>query len=315
MSELSTHRAIDESDSQLSPPRKSEVEIGSSRAAQEVQAMMIVAKRFPRSEQEARERIRNACRRPKLAEAAAYEYPRGGTPVTGPSIRLAEVLAQAWGNLYCDLVEVERRDEESTMQAVCWDLETNTQVRKTFTIPHLRDKRGGPVKLTDSRDIYELIANQGARRLRACILAMIPGDIVDEAIAECNKTLDGQNADPLADRIGACLRAFDSDFGVSRKEIEAMFQCRADDLTERGLGRLRNIYRSLKDGMSKPEDHFARQPERPAEEPGAKLKTPSPPAPDAPTVPTNYIEIPMKILDKPEPASDRMAARVGASGK
>ena len=42
---------------------------------------------------------------------------------------------------------------------------------------------------------------------------------------------------------------------------------------------------------------------------------PSPPAPDAPTVPTNYIEIPMKILDKPEPASDRMAARVGASGK
>jgi len=33
------------------------------------------------------------------AEVASYEYPRGNEKVSGPSIRLAEVLAQCWGNM------------------------------------------------------------------------------------------------------------------------------------------------------------------------------------------------------------------------
>lgn len=42
--------------------------------------------------------------------------------------------------------------------------------------------------LTDSRDIYEATANFGARRMRACILGVIPGDVVDMAVNECKET-------------------------------------------------------------------------------------------------------------------------------
>ncbi len=73
--------------------------------------------------------------------------------------------------------------------AYCWDLESNTRQTKIFQVRHVRDTKSGPKSLRDARDIYELVANQGARRVRACILGVIPGDIVDEALDEVNKTL------------------------------------------------------------------------------------------------------------------------------
>ncbi|BBP90995.1 hypothetical protein BsIDN1_46130 [Bacillus safensis] len=50
-----------------------------SRQAQEVQAAMVIAKKFPRDVYAAFERIKKACERRLLAENAVYEYPRGGT--------------------------------------------------------------------------------------------------------------------------------------------------------------------------------------------------------------------------------------------
>ena len=131
-----------------------------SRQAQEVQAAMVVAKRFPRDEIEANNRILNACKRKSLAERAIYEYPRGGENVTGPSIRLAEVMAQNWGNLDFGITELEQKNGESTVMAYCWDLETNTRQTKIFTVPHIRYTKKGSVALTDPRDIYEMVANQ-----------------------------------------------------------------------------------------------------------------------------------------------------------
>ena len=73
--------------------------IATSRQAQEVQAQMVVAKRFPRNETLSISRVMAACNRLSLAESALYAYPRGGTTVSGPSIRLAESLARSWGNI------------------------------------------------------------------------------------------------------------------------------------------------------------------------------------------------------------------------
>ena len=42
---------------------------------------------------EAMDKILQACTRPSLAEGALYSYSRGGSEITGPSIRLAEVAA------------------------------------------------------------------------------------------------------------------------------------------------------------------------------------------------------------------------------
>jgi hypothetical protein len=155
----------------------------------EVLVRVQMARLNPRDEDAAIERILKACRRLSLAQQAFYEYPRGKIMVRGPSIRLAEVLAINWGNLAFSIRELERRPGESDMLASCWDLQTNTSAVRCFVACHRRDTQGGGVDLTDERDIYELTTNLAARRLRAAILEMIPADVVELAINECEKTL------------------------------------------------------------------------------------------------------------------------------
>src|SRR5690606_5467319 len=85
------------------------VETASQREIAEVQAAMAIAKRFPRDPIAAMDRILQACTRPTLAEGALYSYSRGGSEVSGPSIRLAEVAAQSWGNIQFGIRELEQR--------------------------------------------------------------------------------------------------------------------------------------------------------------------------------------------------------------
>ena len=92
-----------------------------SRQAQEVQAAMVIAKKFPRDEYESTEKIRRTCQRSTLAEQAIYSYPRGGQNVAGPSVRLAEALAQCWGNIDYGIIELEQKVGVSEMMAYAWE--------------------------------------------------------------------------------------------------------------------------------------------------------------------------------------------------
>lgn len=161
-----------------------------SKAIAEVQAALLIARGNPRDPRRAMDRILQDCMRPTLAEEATYQYARGGTDISGPSIRLAETLAKRWGNMEAGVKELSRRDGVSECLAYAWDYETNYRDVRTFTVRHWRDrKNGGGYVLTDERDIYELIANYGQRRKRACILALIDGDVVEAAVRQCEITL------------------------------------------------------------------------------------------------------------------------------
>lgn len=236
----------------------SSTEIAMSRQIQEVQAMVIMAKRFPRDEYEATERIKRACQRRALAEQATYAYPRGGQNVTGPSIRLAEAIAKAWGNLQCGVIELSKEDGKSEMEAYCWDLETNTRVSKTFTVDHTRDtKSKGKVKLTDDRDIYEATANFGARRMRACILSVIPGDVVEMAVAECKKTVIGNdNNEPMQDRLTKLLKTFKDEFKVTQEMLEKYCGRPLGNFGNEEIYLLKGVYKAIRDGQSTVEAYF-----------------------------------------------------------
>lgn len=224
------------------------------REIQEVQAMMVIAKRFPRDEKAALDKILNACTRPGLADAACYQYSRGGTDITGPSIRLAEAIAQNWGNIQFGVRELEQRGDESTVEAFAWDMETNTRQVKVFQVKHIRGTKAGNKALTDPRDIYELVANNGARRVRACILGVIPGDVVDEAVKACETTLTAK-VEITPERIKGLVESF-AQFGVTKAHIEKRIQRHVDAITAGQILSLRKIFNSLKDGMSKASDWF-----------------------------------------------------------
>jgi len=224
------------------------------REAAQVQAAYVIAKKFPRNEHEAYTRIMETCKRPSLAEQSTYAYPRGGKMVTGASIRLAEALSQAWGNLDCGIRELSQENGSSVCEAYAIDLQTNSRVTKVFHVAHKRDTKKGTQRLTDSRDIYELVANQGARRLRACILAIIPGDIVEAAVAKCAQTLECSDV-PRAEQIKKLLTAFD-EYGIKVEHIEKRLGHNLDAIIAPEIVALKAVYRSIRDGMGKREEFF-----------------------------------------------------------
>jgi len=230
------------------------IEVEQQRAISEVQGAIVLAKKFPRNQIDCLDRIKTACQRPTLAEQALYSYSRGGTEITGPSIRLAEAIAQNWSNLQFGIKELEQRNGESTVQAYAWDMETNVRQEKTFQVKHERYTRKGKYALEDPRDIYEMTANQGARRLRACILGIIPGDVIDAAVSQCEQTLKAK-ADTSVDALKKLVEAFAA-FKVTKEQIEKRIQRRLDTITAAQLVQLRKIYNSLKDGMSVAADWF-----------------------------------------------------------
>jgi hypothetical protein len=229
-------------------------EVTQSREIAEIQAAMVIAKKFPRDPIAAMDRILNACTRPSLAESALYSYNRGGTEVTGPSIRLAEAIAQNWGNIQFGIRELEQTQSDSTVEAFAFDLETNTRQVKVFQVPHIRFTKAGKKKLDDPRDIYELVANQGARRLRACILGVIPGDVVEAARDQCEVTLQA-HSEATPETIKKMVEAF-ATYKVTPEQIQKRLGRRLDSINAANIVQLKKIYQSLKDGMSKPEDWF-----------------------------------------------------------
>lgn len=249
------------------PAKPAEVEIESSRAIAEVQGQVVMAKKFPRDPVKATDRILSECRRPSLAEQAQYSFPRGGQMVEGPSIRLAETIARNWGNISFGTVEVDRTGNESSMLAYAWDLETNVMARQEFKVRHIRDTKQGGKALSDERDVYELTANQGSRRVRACILRIIPGDVVDSAVAECSSTLK-DNIGDVKDKVPKMLEGMAA-LGVSRLQIEKRLRHRIDTLNGPEYLSLRKIYQSIKDGMATVEDYFEPEEKKAEEKPTA----------------------------------------------
>ena len=236
------------------------VAIESERAIAEAQGRLLIAKRFPRDEAQAFARVMEACSRPSLADVANYRFPRGGQSVEGPSIRLAEELARCWGNIAYGIRELSRKPGESEMEAFAWDQQTNVLSTQTFTVRHIRDTRGGGQKLNDERDIYEVTANMGARRLRARILAVLPPDLVDAAVAKCGDTIKHGSEKPLADRVRDMTQAF-TRLGVSAAMLADRLGKPLDGATPDDLAELRGIYQGIKDGASSINDWFGKKAE------------------------------------------------------
>ncbi|MBR5889474.1 MAG: hypothetical protein IKY92_05460 [Akkermansia sp.] len=225
-------------------------------------ASIYIAKSFPRNLMDVTAKMRAACSRKALAEAATYSYPRGKETVTGPSIRLAEALASAYGNIEAGWRELSRSKDRvsgvsvSECEAFCFDKETNIRRKIQFSVPHVRERRDGNVTLTGERDIYELCANMASRRIRACILQVLPGFLVDEALELCDETLrKADGGKPLADRVRDMAAKF-SEIGVTREMLEAHLEHGLESCVQAELVRLGRTFNALRDGQVRVNEVF-----------------------------------------------------------
>jgi hypothetical protein len=231
--------------------------IEQSRAVAEVQAAIVVAQNCPRDINAAISEMRQSCQQMFLAERAFFRYSRGSGNITGASVHLARELARCWGNIQYGLVEMRRDDEygQSEMQAFAWDVEKNSRNSSTFIVPHKRDQKGGPKQLTDMRDIYENNANNGARRVREAIFAILPPWFVEEAKQICTRTLADGGGKPLPQRIADAIRAFEG-IGVVQDRIETKFGRPSGKWTEHDVAQLLVAFQSIQRGEVTADEEF-----------------------------------------------------------
>lgn len=232
-----------------------------SKELSEIKGKIYLARQFPRDPDWALQSALRECERKELAEAAQYEFTRGDCVVKGPSIRLVEVLARHWGNLTYGVDEIENKDGESTIKAYAWDLENNVSDSKMFTVKHERTAGKGQNKrtyrLTDERDIYEMVANKGARRKRACLLTVLPGWYVDAAVDACEQTLkrtltEGKTMEEV---IADVIAAF-AEYGITPEQLAEKVNKDVNAMSQNDIVKLRHLYSAIKDGFVKPQDAF-----------------------------------------------------------
>ncbi len=225
----------------------------SSRESHTELAMIMAACNFPRDVKQAVDRITMAFTRPALCAKSLYVYSKGGTNISDLSIRAAEELARQWTNVDIGTDEL-RGDGMSECIAYAIDLETRVRWKKKFPVKHWIDTKTGGRPTRDEREIYELVANQSARRERAMILKLIPRDVQDLARRQIEVTLKA-NADVTPEALESMLEAY-AEYGVRREHIEQRIQRHLQAMLPAQLIHLRQIYTSIKDGMSTAADWF-----------------------------------------------------------
>ena len=258
---------------QQAPTNNAIAAISQSAAATETLASIWVAKQFPRNVDQIAREMRQTCSRPSLAEVSTYAFERGGSKIEGPSIRLAEALLSIWSNAEAGWTELSRTTDPktgiTTSQCIAWCFDKQTNVRRqiAFTVPHTRDKNANKngqkqmtrQPLTSERDIYEMCANVASRRVRACILQVLPGWLVDEALAICRQTLQQDSTPTGPDKLHNLVSAFQT-FRVTQAQIESYLKKPINQATNEDIYTLRKIYTTLRDGAADPVDYFSEPP-------------------------------------------------------
>ena len=91
--------------------------------------------------------------------------------------------------------------------------------------------------------------------MRACMLALIPSHIIDEAIESCKKKLM-TNEISLDERVRKMITVFEKEFKISVPMIESRLGHEVSKIDKEEMLELTNIYNSLKDNITKRGDWF-----------------------------------------------------------
>jgi len=249
----------------------------------ELENQITTAKAYPRSITHfLREAMGMVTLNEEVASSCIYALPRGGKPIEGPSVRLAEIVASCWGNLTFGARTVDVDGSFVTAQGIARDLERNVTV--TFEVKRrITDKKG--FRYND--DMIAVTANAaGSIALRNCVFKVVPKAFWDSLYQAARQTAVGDVQTIESRRSNAVLAL--TRMGIAEDRIYAALGVAGiEDVGPDQLLTLKGLYTSLRDGEITPENAFpapvAEGEERPAgsrtEAVKAKLVKKQPPAP------------------------------------
>jgi len=234
----------------------------------ELDTQMLAARRYPRSLALFRQNVTAMIRQDiETAEACYYVLKRrktegGSATIEGPTIRLAEIVKSAWGNLHSGGRVLGIREGEIIGQGFAYDLQTNTSTRREVA---RRITRADGSRFSD--DMVTVTGNAAvAIAERNAIFAVIPRSLIDpfwrmakKVVAGSIKTLGEARKRALAE----C-----AELGATPARVCAVLgKAGPDDLTPEDLVDLRGILNSIHEGRITAADAFPGPPTPAASEP------------------------------------------------
>jgi len=222
-----------------------------------VQARFAVAHTRGRDEPMCVARIAQLCETAELADDAEYCYTRGENEIRGASIVLATAIKNVWGHIDAGYEHLGSDVDSVLLRAYAIDYLTNDSHTVQFRVRHWRDTKSGGYAVKSERDKYEIEANAAMRRVRACILNVIPRWVADGAVEVCRRTNERQAA--MGAKVEEVLRTA-AKFGVNGAMIEGKFGKPRDKLDHADVAKLGSILRAIRDGITSIETEFRAAP-------------------------------------------------------
>ena len=220
--------------------------------ASEISQQIATAKAHPRDIKKFRDTAMSlATLDEQVAEECFYALPRAGRTISGPSVRLAEIVAHTWGNCRVGARIIEEGEEFVTAQGLFHDLETNVaityEVRRRIT-----DKSGKRY----NADMVGVTANAACSvALRNAVFKGVPKAFwssIYEGARKCAigdiKTLANKRADAIS---------YLQKMGVTPERIFAALEVKnEEEITLEHLATLKGIVQAIKSDEYTPETAF-----------------------------------------------------------
>lgn len=218
----------------------------------EIDVQIVTAKRYPRSIVAfRRQALEMATLDEETAGSMFYTLPRSGKTIEGPSVRLAEVVGSAWGNLRYGARVLELGEKFLTAQGACFDLEKNiaiqVEVRRRIT-----DKQGR--RYND--DMLTVTANAACSiALRQAVFKVVPFAYVKPIYEEAKLVSIGKTL-TMEQRRTRALEWF-SKVGAGELKVLALLGRKGvEDITVEDLVTLQGLKTAIKDGDTTVDDAF-----------------------------------------------------------
>lgn len=213
---------------------------------------ILLARKYPRQEKAVVQHLLDVLDAfPQFAEKALYSIKFGDGRAEGLTIRAAETIAAAWGNLVVR-AEILAEDENGwDLQAGIFDLQTNYRWMEPARASKWIKRRTGQMELLDDR--RQIMARNAAvsKATRNCILRVLPMYVKAAFELRVREKMAGGDLHKPADkqRVAACVAAFGA-IGVTEAALVEYVEKPRDLWLGADLADLRATYNSIQEGES-----------------------------------------------------------------
>ncbi len=220
----------------------------------EIDVQVATAKAYPRDLSAVYNKIMTlATMDAETAQECFYVLRRGGSVIEGLSVRMAEIIASAWGNLRVQAETIANDGKKITARAVCYDLETNVAVGKTVDRP-IVDKNGR----TYSVDMQVVTGNAAqAIAFRNAVLAVVPKAMTKKIVQQVKHVAMGEALTLETSRQNLVL--YFEKLGVSQDMLLEYLQIKKrDEIDADMVFELRGLANAIKEGSTSVQEAFVK---------------------------------------------------------